>query len=148
MQFTASEEYVGLVDEARALLSHAAPRVGLEDVHLRAMRGLVTALKKKYGASGFAKLPRQRGRHIPAAVRRSVLERDGNQCAYVDEGGQRCVETHRLEPHHLKAFALGGEHTTENVTLRCRAHNALAAEEDFGREVMDAKRDGSRHEPP
>ena len=37
--------------------------------------------------------------------------------------------THGIELHHLKAFAEGGEHTEENLTLRCRAHNALAAEE-------------------
>jgi hypothetical protein len=45
-----------------------------------------------------------------------------------------------LEYHHEKAWALGGETSVENIALRCRAHNALAAEEDFGWEVMQRKR--------
>jgi hypothetical protein len=30
--------------------------------------------------------------------------------------------------------------------LRCAAHNALAAEEDFGKEQMTARSDPARHE--
>jgi hypothetical protein len=33
-----------------------------------------------------------------------------------------------------------------NLSLRCTAHNALAAEEDFGREVMEEKRRSGEHE--
>jgi hypothetical protein len=62
--------------------------------------------------------------------------------------GRRCAETHRLELHHLRAFALGGEHTEHNLTLRCHAHNALAAEDDFGRPLIGLKaRGASQHEP-
>ena len=38
--------------------------------------------------------------------------------------------------HHLKAFALGGATTEDNVSLRCRRHNLHAAIEDFGAEHM------------
>ena len=44
------------------------------------------------------------------------------------------------------AFAQGGEHRLDNVTLRCRAHNALAAEEDFGRDFVLSARESSQHE--
>jgi hypothetical protein len=163
VQFTASEEYVRLVEEAKALLSHAVPDVTLEQLQMRAMRALVAELaKNKYGAPECAatssagqaepreqaagrRLPRQRGRHIPARVRRSVFERDGDRCSYVDGTGARCAETHRLEFHHLIPFAAGGEHTASNLTLRCAAHNALAAEEDFGRAFMQSKQ-GARGE--
>jgi len=47
VQFTATEEYVRLVEAAKALLSHAVPNVTLEELQLRAMRALVTELKKK-----------------------------------------------------------------------------------------------------
>jgi 5-methylcytosine-specific restriction endonuclease McrA len=177
VQFTAPAEYVRLVDEAKALLSHAVPRVTLEEIHLRAMRALVSGLrKKKYGAKGDAipretrskstnaretgskstnapearsvpPHPRQRGRHIPVAVRRAVFERDGNQCTYVAATGNRCAETYRLEFHHLTPFAAGGEHDATNLTLRCAAHNALAAEEDFGRELVEDKKRSHLHEP-
>jgi hypothetical protein len=60
-------------------------------------------------------------------VRRRVAERDGRRCTYVDACGQRCRETRLLEFHHLDAHARGGLPTEENLTLRCRAHNTLAA---------------------
>lgn len=68
-------------------------------------------------------VPRQRGRRIPAHVRRAVFERDMGRCTYVDSSGRRCEESHRLELHHLVAFALSGEHSESNLTLRCQAHN-------------------------
>jgi hypothetical protein len=89
---------------------------------------------------------RQRGRHIPAAVRRAVFERDGARCTYVDDRGERCREMQCLELHHRLPFGKQGPHTPTNLTLHCPAHNALAAELDFGREHMAEKRDSSRYE--
>jgi hypothetical protein len=43
VQFTTTEEYVRLLEEAKALLSHALPNVALEELQLRAMRALVGA---------------------------------------------------------------------------------------------------------
>jgi hypothetical protein len=71
-------------------------------------------------------------RHIPAAVKRAVWFRDRGQCTYVSKQGRRCKERSYLELHHLVPFALGGEATTGNITLRCRGHNALEAELVFG----------------
>jgi hypothetical protein len=262
VQFTAGEEYVKLVEEARALLSHSAPRATLDEIQLRAMRALVAELKRRKHAvaappqkpgcavptpaesaaaerpqkpgcavptpaesidadrstaepesaqksesepehlkseseseqsesepehprsdaeAGLkselgaehppsdtkselksegpvtaappslhpvaSEHPRRRGRYVPAAVRRAVFERDEGRCTYADSSGRRCVETHRLELHHLRAFARGGEHTVDNLTLRCHAHNALAAEEDFGRPLIELARGVSEHEP-
>jgi 5-methylcytosine-specific restriction endonuclease McrA len=91
--------------------------------------------------------PRRRGsRYVPAAERREVFRRDGGRCSYVDSRGERCGETHYLELHHLKPFARGGANVASNLTLRCAAHNALAAEEDFGRERIVRKRDSLGHE--
>jgi hypothetical protein len=190
VQFTAGQEYVALVEEARALLSHSAPRTTLDEIQLRAMRALVVELKRqKYAVTarpqkprraaptraepvdagsstadleagaeretGSAQMsesepesehPRRRGRHIPASVRRAVFARDEGRCTYADGSGRRCAETHRLEFHHLRAFAQGGEHTAANLALRCRPHNALAAEEDFGRELIELARVASEHE--
>ncbi len=84
-------------------------------------------------------------RHVPAALRRSVVERDGGRCSYVDSRGVRCRETARLEFHHERAYALGGTTDLHNIKLRCRAHNDLAAELDFGRRFMQRKKHG---EPP
>ena len=90
--------------------------------------------------------PRQRVRYVPAAERREVYRRDCGRCTYVDDRGERCSETHYLELHHLQPFARQGAHVASNLTLRCRAHNALAAELDFGPELMAKKHDSLRHE--
>lgn len=73
-------------------------------------------------------------------MRREVRDRDGAQCAYVDDSGQRCRETRFLELHHRLAHARGGGETTENLTRFCLAHNGLVAEEDFGREFVESRR--------
>jgi hypothetical protein len=39
----------------------------------------------------------------------------------------------------LEPFASGGDDSVENLALRCAAHNALAAEEAFGRDFMESK---------
>jgi hypothetical protein len=91
--------------------------------------------------------PRQRGRYVPAPVRRAVFQRDAGCCTYTAASGQRCRETCGLELHHVTAFAQGGEHTEANLTLRCRAHNDLAAEEDFGRDFIERARGSNDHEP-
>jgi hypothetical protein len=93
-----------------------------------------------------AKAPRRRGRYVPAAVRREVFARDQGRCTFANEHGERCRETRYLELHHLKAFAHGGENIASNLTLRCAAHNALAAEQDFGRQVVLQRRGMPRHE--
>jgi hypothetical protein len=71
-------------------------------------------------------------RHIPAAVKRAVWFRDRGQCAFVSKQGRRCKERSFLELHHIQPFALGGEATPENISLRCRGHNAHEAEMVFG----------------
>ncbi|HTU58633.1 MAG TPA: HNH endonuclease signature motif containing protein, partial [Polyangiales bacterium] len=174
IQFEATEEYVRLLDEAQALLSHAAPELSLSDLHLRALRNFVAELKRKKCAivdkprsasteaaavseprqrvdgsatetASSALVTRQRGRHIPASVRRAVYQRDAARCTYIDDSGRRCLETHRLEFHHVEPFARGGAHTADNLTLRCVAHNALAAEQDYGQEFVAMRRE-SAHE--
>jgi hypothetical protein len=184
VQFTAGEEYVKLVEEAQALLSHSAPRATLDEIQLRAMRALVAELKRRKHAvtaqprnrgstaeresapksepesqqpqsdADSVQQPeveaeplRRRGRYVPAALRRAVFERDEARCTYADALGRRCAETHRIELHHLRAFTRGGEHTEENLALRCHAHNTLAAEQDFGKEFVELARGASEHEP-
>jgi 5-methylcytosine-specific restriction endonuclease McrA len=183
VQFTASDEYVNLVEEAQALLSHSDPRATIDEIQLRAMRVLVAELKRqKYAVTARPRKrsrgtpqehetqehetqehadrssradervhehdqPRRRGRYVPAAVRRAVFERDAGRCTYAHTSAGRCRETQGLELHHLTPFAEGGEHTQDNLTLRCRAHNALAAEEDFGRDLIELRRGSNEHEP-
>jgi hypothetical protein len=84
-----------------------------------------------------------RSRHLPAAVRRSVRERDGDRCTFRLRDGSRCPEQRNLEFHHRDPYGRGGIHDPENVYLMCRQHNAYEAELDYGREHMDQYRRGA-----
>jgi hypothetical protein len=150
VQFSTTEEHVQLIERAKALLARRAPGKSLGELHLQAMKLLVATLEKQRFAvterpRQEPPAPRQRGRHIPANVRRAVFERDGGRCSFVDERGERCRETHCLEFHHRQPFGKQGPHTVENVTLHCSSHNALAAEFDFGPEHMAERRDPLWH---
>src|SRR5262249_47297636 len=83
-------------------------------------------------------------RHIPAAVKRAVCERDQGRCTFASETGRRCEERRFLEYDHEVPVARGGEATVENIRLRCRAHNQHAAEHAFGTEFVSEKRAEAR----
>jgi hypothetical protein len=77
--------------------------------------------------------------YVPRAVRRAVFERDGERCAFIDEHGQRCECRTWLELDHAIPRALGGADDPDNLSVRCRAHNYLAAELLFGREHIERR---------
>ncbi len=79
-------------------------------------------------------------RNVPAAVRRAVYARDEGRCGFVDESGRRCRARDHLQFHHRHPFGYGGDHSPENMGLRCRTHNLHLAEHDFGREAMSVHR--------
>lgn len=71
-------------------------------------------------------------RDIPAKVMRAVWLRDGGRCAYIGKNGRRCGAETFLEFHHIDPHAFEGPPTVENISLRCRQHNAYEAELIFG----------------
>src|SRR5262245_40215594 len=79
-----------------------------------------------------ARPTRPGSRHVPAEVQRAVWKRDAGRCAFVAKDGRRCAATGGLEFHHMDPYALGGEATLRNISLRCRPHNAYEAEAWFG----------------
>ena len=67
-----------------------------------------------------------RRRHIPAAVRRHIWQRDGGRCCYRDPlTGRRCTSAHLLQIDHLLPVADGGGPEPENLALRCFAHHRM-----------------------
>ena len=86
-------------------------------------------------------------RHIPAAVKRAVWERDLGRCTFVSERGERCPAHSMLEFDHADPVARGGRSTVGNLRLRCRAHNQYAAERMFGAEFMKEKRERAQASP-
>jgi hypothetical protein len=99
--------------EARRYAQSKAPRKGVADVETAPVT-----------------------RHVPAAVRRAVSERDGRRCRYVDALGRRCSEERRLELHHRLPFGMGGDHSPANLSLLCPSHNRYLAERDYGQAAI------------
>ena len=143
VQFTASAKLQGKLERLRALMRSQVPDGDLAAIIEQA----VTEKLERLEARRFArtKTPRKRleendptssSRHIPAAVRRAVSERDGDRCRYVDETGKRCSGRGRLEFHHRHPFGLGGDHSPQNIGLLCRVHNQYLAQHDYGKQAM------------
>jgi 5-methylcytosine-specific restriction endonuclease McrA len=152
VQFTASAGLQDKLERLRALLRSEVPDGDLALIIEQAVTEKLERLEARRFAR--AKAARKRAwetdtapssRHIPAAVRRAVFERDGGRCGYVGEHGRRCSERDRLEFHHRHPFGLGGDHSRENIRLMCRVHNDYLADHDYGREAMARyRRSGSR----
>ena len=144
VQFTVGEEAEDQLRRLQDLLRAEIPDGDPGVIFAKALPLLLREVeKRKFGAatnprelertqSSAPTRPAAPGsRQIPVAVKRAVWQRDG-QCAFVAQSGRRCEERSFLEFHHVRAFALGGEATIENIALRCRAHNAYEAELIFG----------------
>jgi hypothetical protein len=135
VQFTLSREAHDKLRRAQDLLRHSIPTGDPAAIFERALTLLVEDLeKRKLAAASRPRAGRSSpadSRHVPAAVRREVWARDEGRCAFVGTNG-RCAERGFLELHHVVPFAAGGETTTRNLELRCRAHNAYEAQLFFG----------------
>ena len=132
IQFTASAELRDKLERLVALMRSEVPDGDLAAIVDRAVTEKLARLESRRFATTDTT---PTTRHVPAAVRRVVWQRDGGQCRFVDEQGRRCSERYRLELHHRRPFGMGGDHGPSNVSLLCAAHNRLLAECDYGRVI-------------
>jgi 5-methylcytosine-specific restriction endonuclease McrA len=121
---------------AQALMRHTIPNGDPASVIDHALAHLVQHLERTKFASTTRPRPRRaagqaRSRRVPAGIRREVWKRDDGRCAFVGANG-RCHEASFLEFHHVRPFADGGTTTTDNLQLRCRAHNRHEVDVYFG----------------
>jgi hypothetical protein len=140
VQFMADRETHAQLEELRALMRHQIPDGDVGKILARAVAVLHAQVRKRK----FAETSRPRtsrppaspteapSRHIPAAIRRAVSERDGGRCSYVSSSGRRCEAREFLEFDHAEAWAFNPVHSIQGITLRCRAHNQRRARSDFG----------------
>jgi 5-methylcytosine-specific restriction endonuclease McrA len=142
LRVTVSAEFVADLEAARRALSHKLPGGELAEVLHEGLRAILTKADRRRrgaGKTSSPSTPPPGSRYVPAAVRGEVWRRDDGQCAFIGTTGHRCTSRHQLELHHLHPFALGGPPLAANLSLRCRAHNLHAAEQDYGREHIAAK---------
>jgi hypothetical protein len=151
-QFTAGTSLRDKLERLQALMRSQVPDGDLAAI----IEEAVTERLERLEARRFAKTKRPRKglaesdtsastRHIPAAVKRLVAERDDMRCGYVDDRGRRCPQRHRLEFHHQFPFGFGGDHRPDGLRLMCAAHNQFIAEHDYGPDKMARHRRGAKH---
>lgn len=145
VQFTIGQSGHDKLRHAQALLSHQIPSGNVAELVERALEALIVQLEKhKFAATGKPRPGRKRsssgGRYVPADVKRRVRERDGDQCTFVSDTGQRCPARTRIEFDHVEEVARGGRTTVAGMRLQCRAHNQYGAECTFGAGFMNHKR--------
>jgi len=149
VQFTASEELNDKLERLRALMRRKAPDGDLAAIIEEAVTEKLERLEAR--RFGRTKTPRSQlatsdtsagSRYIPAAVKRTVSERDEWQCRYRDEQGRRCPERVRLEYHHRHPYGFGGDRRHKNLALVCKAHNELLARHDCGGRLRSGPRTG------
>ena len=145
VQFTASAELRGKLTRLQALMRSSVPDGDLGAIIEQAVSEKLDRLEAK--RFGKTKSPRKTlaqahtsstsSRYIPAPIRRTVYERDGGRCTFVDERGRRCRARERLEYHHEDPYGRGGGNGHDNIRLLCRPHNVLLAERDYGKKRMN-----------
>jgi hypothetical protein len=129
LELTISTEVRAKLERARDLMSHRIERGDLETVLDQALDALLAKLEKERVGDG-----------VPRAVRREVFERDGEQCTFTNEAGNRCPARSDLELDHIIPRARGGKSEAPNLRVVCHPHNQLYAEQAFGREHVERQR--------
>jgi hypothetical protein len=147
VNFTASAELREKLLRLQALMCSSIPDCDLATVVETAVTEKLERLEAR--RFGRTRTPRKtlsqtdtapKTRHVPAAVKRAVDERDGGRCRFTDTRGRRCTARAGLEFHHGLPWAVGGDHAPGAMSLLCRTHNRHLAEVDFGPKVVGTHR--------
>jgi 5-methylcytosine-specific restriction endonuclease McrA len=149
VQTTLSKEGYDNLQRAKALMRHRVPSGETSAILERALEALVAKLEKERLATTSRPTRQVRSSkpgRIPAAVRREVFARDGEQCTYVDSQDRRCDSRTLLELDHVAPRAHDGPDKVENLRVVCRAHNKLHAEQVFGRDYVAERIDCRQHQ--
>lgn len=121
---------------AQDLLRHVVPNGDPAPIFERALDVLVEKLvTDKFAVTDQPRLnsgQSERSRNIPAEVKRTVYIRDQGRCAFIGSTGRTCGARGFVEFHHVRPYETGGPPTTQNISLRCRAHNGYEAEAFYG----------------
>jgi hypothetical protein len=147
LQVTISRALKDDIELVRDLMRHRNPNGDLERVLGDAIAALRSKLEKeKLGATTKPRSNARRApskppkvaasRHIPSAIKRAIVEKDGLRCSFVGLDGRRCECRAFLEFDHVEPVGLDGSHSEDNVRIFCRAHNQYAAERIYGATTM------------
>ena len=145
LNVTVTADFIDELEQVRVALSHQCPDGNFEQVVREAFKLVLERDRKRKALTDRPRLqsePGENDRYIPAAVKRTVWERDQGRCTWLMGDGKVCGARHRLEFDHDFEVALGGKPTVGNIRLLCQSHNLMKAEERFGRTFMARFRKG------
>jgi 5-methylcytosine-specific restriction endonuclease McrA len=134
MRVTVGNDFKADLEAVRDELSHKMPGARLEEILHECIRVTLETCRKRRRGTGkktTSTPPPPASRYNPAAVKHAVWARDEGKCTYVGPTGHQCNSTYLVQVHHIDPHGKGGPPTVENLTLRCQAHNLLAAEKDY-----------------
>lgn len=134
LSFTADGDFLRMVETLKSLRRHRYPDGRLEDLLKEAVCAWLKKLTPAKLVGPQARAPHNSGRsrHIPAAVKAAVWERDGGRCAFRADNGLSCKSADFLQYDHIHPWSLGGASSVENLRLLCRSHNIRLARKRFG----------------
>jgi hypothetical protein len=69
-----------------------------------------------------------------------------SNAAKVSPEGRRCQQRERLQFNHKHPYGQGGHATVDNIAVRCRPHNLMHADDDYGRALMRRRIERGRRE--
>jgi hypothetical protein len=84
------------LEQTKDALSHSHPGASTEEILMACMQ-LMLANKAKQRGLVEKPLETSHPDHIPAHVRRAVMERSGGRCEWVLDNGERCNSSYQVE---------------------------------------------------
>ena len=142
IQLMAGQALHDKVGRAVQLMRHRNPSGDLSVIFEAAIDALLARLEKprRLRVPAKARAPRAtREGDVSATTRAEVFVRDEERCTFVSADGERCPATDQLEIDHIVPRARGGTGELSNLRVRCRPHNQLQAEKDFGRAHIERR---------
>ena len=135
-------ELLRMAERAAELASHMIPMGDRLELTKAAYTVFIAFLEKKTRAKTAAPRPAPTAptKRISQHATRTMFERDGDQCTYVDERtGARCPSRAFIQREHEKMVVHGGSNDPENLRPHCGPHNLLLAEQALGRALVQRR---------
>jgi 5-methylcytosine-specific restriction endonuclease McrA len=109
--------------DARAgVVLEAGPRIGANTLDA-ILCNAIAEVTVRAEDGRFMEYGRRR-RIVPPALKRAILDRDGNTCA-----GDGCDSRYRIEAHHIIPWSRGGRTDAENLVSLCWFHHHVVVHE-------------------
>jgi len=140
---TTDREFEQLLASARSALSHQMPGASELEILKQGLRCIIRDHEKRKGLTDRPRRPKQPAASpsldaaIPRQVKRAVWQRDQGRCQWPTQDGGICGSRQRVQFHHIIDRGKGGANTEDNLILTCAIHNQYAADQTWGRELME-----------